>query len=111
MPRRIVVARARIHIASKKLAEFCRRWKISELELFGSVVRDDFKPESDVDMLVTFAPDAAWSLLDHVAMEEELGRIVGRKVDLVTRRSIESSGNWIRRETILKSAKPFYVAR
>ena len=105
------MARPGIEISKTGLADFCRRWKIAELELFGSVVREDFGPDSDVDMLVTFAPDAEWSLLDHVAMEEELGQIVGRKVDLITRRAVESSRNWIRRETILKSAEPFYVAR
>jgi len=45
-----------------RIAEFCRRWKITELALFGSVLRDDFRPDSDVDVLVTFAPDAPWSL-------------------------------------------------
>ena len=105
------MARPWIEISKTKLADFCRRWKIAELELFGSVVREDFKPGSDVDMLVTFAPEAEWSLLDHVLMEEELSQIFGRKVDLITRRAVESSRNWIRREEILKSAEPFYVAR
>ena len=105
------MAKPKIEIPKDKLADFCRRWKITELALFGSIVRDDFKPDSDVDMLVTFTPEAEWSLLDHVLMEEELGQIFGRRVDLVTRRAVENSPNWIRRKAILQSAEPFYVTR
>lgn len=100
-----------VPIDRRKVAEFCRRWKITELALFGSVLRDDFRPGSDIDLLVTFAPDADWSLLDHVTMEEELSNILGRKIDLVSRRAVERSGNWIRRKEILETAEPFYVAR
>ena len=100
----------RIAIDPKKVAAFCQRWKIVELSLFGSVLRDDFRPDSDVDVLVTFAPEADWSLFDHMAMEEELSAAVGRKVDLLSRRAIERSANWIRRQAILESAEPFYVA-
>ena len=102
---------AKIPIPREKIAEFCERWKITELALFGSVLRDDFRPDSDVDVLVTFAPEAEWSLFDHVTMEEELSSILGRKVDLISRRAIERSGNWIRRKAILEAAEPFYVAR
>ena len=100
----------RIAIDPEKVAAFCQRWKIVELSLFGSVLRDDFRPDSDVDVLVTFAPEADWSLFDHMAMEEELSAAVGRKVDLLSRRAIERSANWIRRQAILESAEPFYVA-
>ncbi len=89
---------------------FCRKWKISELALFGSVLRDDFRPDSDVDVLVSFAQEADWSLLDHMAMEEELAGILGRKVDLVSRRAIERSANRIRRQAILGSAEVVYAA-
>jgi len=102
---------ARIPIDRNKIAEFCRRWKITEFALFGSVLRDDFRPDSDVDVLVTFAPDAEWSLFDDVDMEEELSAIFGRKVDLVSRRAVERSDNWIRRKAILSTAEPVYVAR
>ena len=64
--------KVRIPIDQEKIAEFCQRWKITEFALFGSVLRDDFRPDSDVDVLVTFAPDAEWSLFDDVDMEEEL---------------------------------------
>ena len=100
----------RIAIDPEKVAAFCQRWKIVELSLFGSVLRDDFRPDSDVDVLVTFAPEADWSLFDHMAMEEELSAAVGRKIDLLSRRAIERSANWIRRQAILESAEPFYVA-
>ncbi len=93
------------------LAEFCRRWKVSELALFGSALRDDFKPESDVDVLVAFAPDAHWSLLDLVTMQDELSSLWKRPVDLMTRRAVERSQNWIRRKAILESAEVVYAAR
>ncbi len=93
-----------------KISGFCSRWKISELALFGSVLRDDFKPESDIDVLVSFAPDADWGLFEHMKMEEELSAALGRKVDLVSRRAIERSSNWIRRKAILESAQPYYAA-
>ncbi len=96
---------ARIAIDRERLRDFCRRWQISELALFGSVLRDDFRPESDVDVLVTFAPGANRSLFDYSAMEEELAAILGRKVDLVNRQAIEQSANWLRRRAILESAE------
>ena len=102
--------RAQIDIPKDKIADFCRRWKISELALFGSVLRDDFRLDSDIDMLASYAEDADWSLFDHVRMEEELSEILGRKVDLVNRRVVESSTNWIRRKAILESAETYYVA-
>ncbi len=103
--------RPRIAIPDQPLAAFCRRWKIGELAFFGSVLRDDFGPESDVDVLATFVVDANWSHLDHPHMEAELARRLGRKVDVVDRRVIEKSENWIRRRSILESAQPYYVAR
>jgi len=101
----------RIPIDRAKIEDFCQRWKITELALFGSVLRDDFRPDSDVDVLVTFAPEADWSLFDHLDMQEELSTIFDRKVDLVSRRAIERSANWIRRKAILNSAEPYYVTR
>jgi uncharacterized protein len=100
-----------IELPDEQIAEFCRRWKIVELSAFGSVLRDDFRPDSDVDMLVSFAPDAEWSLFDQMAMEEELAAMLGRKVDLVSRRGVEQSENWIRRRHILESARQVYGAR
>ena len=102
---------ANIRIDHEKIAEFCQRWKITELSFFGSALRDDFRPDSDVDILVTFTPDAEWGLFDHVHMEDELSAMLGRKVDLVSRRAIERSANWIRRKAILGTAEPCYVER
>ena len=97
-------------VPKEKIADFCRRWKIIEFALFGSVLRGDFRPESDIDVLVTFAPDARWSLFDHVEMQDELKALFGRNVDLVSRRGVERSRNPIRRQEILESAEVIYAA-
>jgi predicted nucleotidyltransferase len=99
-----------IRVPNEKLADFCRRWKIIELSLFGSVLREDFGPDSDIDVLVTFAPDAAWRFYDLIDMREELERIFGRSVDLVERRLVETSENYIRRKHILSNVETIYVA-
>lgn len=100
----------RIIIDNNLLRDFCRRWRIVEFALFGSVLRDDFGPDSDVDVLVTFAPDAGLTLFDMVHMQDELTQILGREVDLVSRRGIESSANYIRKRAILDSAEVIYAA-
>jgi len=97
-------------IAKDQIAEFCRRNHIRKLALFGSVLREDFRPDSDIDVLVSFAPDARWSLFDLVHMEEDLESILGREVDLVERKAVERSENYIRRKRILSSLSPVYVA-
>ena len=104
------LARSRINLSVDQLTEFCRRWKIVELAVFGSVLRSDFKSDSDVDMLVTFAADAQWSLLDHVRMQDELSDLLKRNVDLVSRKGIEKSRNYIRRRAILESSEVIYAA-
>lgn len=91
------------------LQEFCDRWQIVELSLFGSILRDDFRPDSDIDILVAFAPTANWGLLEHVQMQHELEAILDRTVDLISKRAIERSSNWIRRQEILSTAQPIYV--
>jgi uncharacterized protein len=93
-----------------RIEELCRRWKIAELSLFGSALREDFRPDSDIDLLVRFAPDADWSLLDRARMERELVELLGREVDLVSRTAVEASPNWIRRNEILSSARTLYAA-
>lgn len=99
-----------IDVPQTQIESFCHRWSISELAFFGSVLRDDFRPESDVDVLVSFSPEARWSLFDLVQMEEELQGILRRKVDLVERESVERSENYIRRKSILRHLQPVYVA-
>jgi hypothetical protein len=103
--------KTRVSIPRKRLAEFCRRWKIIELALFGSVLRDDFRPTSDIDLLVSFSPRAKISLFDLVRMQNELKDIFGREVDLVERNAIEKSENYIRRKSILSNTKVIYAAR
>jgi len=100
-----------IEIEKEKIAAFCRKWKITEFSLFGSVLRDDFSPDSDVDVLVTFAEGNEWSLFDLCRMEDELRATFGRDVDLVTRQSVERSPNYIRRKHILKNLETVYAER
>jgi len=100
-----------LDIPMEAVKEFCRRWKVRELALFGSVLRDDFGPASDVDVLVEFCEEARWSLFDLVHMENELAGLLGRQVDLVERAAVEQSENYIRRKHILESVEPLYVAR
>ena len=99
-----------IDIDRAKLAEFCGKWKIQTLEVFGSVLRFDFRNDSDVDFLVTFKPGARWGWTEDFAMREELRALVGREVDLVSRPGVERSANWIRRRSILSSARALYVS-
>jgi uncharacterized protein len=96
-------------IPQEDIIRFCRRWKVRELALFGSVLRTDFKPESDVDVLVSFHGTANWGLFDHVQMRLDLESIFQRKVDLVTRRALEQSQNNILRQRILNTAKVIFA--
>ena len=102
--------RLSIDLSEEQIAAFCRRWHIIELALFGSVLRDDFGRDSDVDVLVAFAPEADWSLLDHVRMEQGLVELLGRKVDLFSKRAVERSHNRLRRREILNTAEVVYAA-
>ena len=101
---------ARINTPPEKVATFCERWQIVELSLFGSVLRDDFGPESDVDVLVRFDPQARHTLFDLAQMQDELSALLDREVDLVERVAVERSPNYIRRKAILQSAETIYAA-
>lgn len=97
-----------IHIPpSESLAELCRRWRIEELSVFGSVARGSERTDSDVDLLVTFDPDAPWSTLDLVDLREELAGLFGRSVDLVEERAIR---NPYRKASILRDKSVLYAA-
>jgi predicted nucleotidyltransferase len=96
-----------IRIPEEVLADFCRRRQITEFALFGSVLRDDFRPDSDIDVLVTFAPDARHSLFDLVVMQDELQSILGRKVDLVEKAALR---NPFRRQVILKNLEVLFAS-
>jgi len=93
-----------------EIAEFCHRWTIRELAVFGWSLRDDFRPDSARDFLHRFADDVPWTHFDMVTMEQELAAIVGHPVDLVDRTTIQRSENWIRRRAILGTAETIYVA-
>ena len=83
---------------------------MKELAVFGSILRNDFGPASDVDFLVTWASDARRGIVDRLAAREELSQLVGRRVDLVDRQTIERSRNWIRRQDIISSAEVIHAA-
>jgi hypothetical protein len=104
------MAQPKIEIPQQLITDFCRRHHIRQMSLFGSVLRDDFGAGSDIDVLVSFAPDARRSLFDLVAMQNELGVILGREVDLVERSAIEQSENYIRRKNILQNQEVIYAA-
>ena len=93
----------KLNFSREHLGRFCRERGISRLELFGSALGDDFRDDSDVDLLATLQKDARPTLLDWAEMQEELGRILGRPVDLVSRRGIERSRNRYRKRAILSS--------
>lgn len=97
----------KIDIPREEIAEFCQKWRIKELAIFGSAVRDDFRPDSDVDVLVVFHDDAGWSLFDHIKAEEELKQLFGRDVDLVERKTIR---NPFRRHHILNNHEVIYAS-
>jgi len=98
----------RLPIDEKKIADFCRRWKINEFSFVGSVLREDFRPDSDVDILVSFHPKAEWSLWDLAEMKEELEKIFGRSVDLVEKEALR---NPFRRHSILSTREVFYATQ
>ena len=101
---------AAIELPMTAIAEFCQRWQIAEFSLFGSVLREDFRPDSDIDILVTFAPDAKRGLTETLQMQDELKILFDRDVDLIIKSAIDRSENWLRRKNILDSARTIYAA-
>ena len=100
----------RITASPDAIADFCRRWRVAKLSLFGSVLRDDFERESDIDVLVEFEPGGVPGIR-FVSMASELSLLLGRPVDVLTRSAVERSPNHIRRKEILESAEVVYAAR
>ncbi|MBI3878901.1 MAG: nucleotidyltransferase domain-containing protein [Verrucomicrobia bacterium] len=92
-----------------RIAEFCRRWSIARLEVFGSALRDDFRPDSDLDLVATYTPDAHWSLLDRVRMKHELEDMLDREVDLLNRRALDHPRGNGRAAAILAQAQLLYA--
>ena len=98
---------APLEIPHEVVEGFCRKWKIEELAIFGSALRTDFRPDSDVDILATFAEDAKWSVFDRARMIEELSALLGREADVV---EIAGLRNPFRRREILATRKVIYAA-
>ncbi len=99
--------KVRIEIPMAKIEAFCRKWQVKEFSLFGSVLRDDFRPDSDVDVLLVFEEDAGWDLWDIVDMHDELKNLFGRDVDLVEKRALR---NPFRRHEILNHHEVIYAS-
>ena len=97
---------ANININREAITVFCKKWKIVEFALFGSVLRDDFAPDSDIDVLVSFDSSAHWSLFDFVEMREELKEVFGKEVDLVEKDGLR---NPFRRHEIITTRQIVYA--
>jgi predicted nucleotidyltransferase len=97
-----------LEVSEDTIASFCQRWKITEFALFGSIIRDDFRQDSDVDVLVSFAPDSKWSLWDIITIKEELETLFGREVDLVEKVALK---NPFRRYEILSTKQVIYATQ
>ena len=106
----VIITRPYIKIPIGKIANFCQKWQVRELSLFGSVLSESFHPDSDIDIMVDFEPDAERSLFDTVSMIDELKEIFGRDIDLLTRQSVEQSRNYIRRKAILSTLEVIYAS-
>ena len=96
----------RVQIDANRISDFCRRWNVTELALFGSVLRNDFREDSDVDVLISLSPDAHVGLFDLARMERDLTEILGHKVDLVTKGGLKAGI----RDSVLSSAEVLYAA-
>lgn len=99
-----------ININSEKISEICQRYKISELAIFGSMLRGDYDNESDIDLLVEFIPNAGITLFNLVDIKEEFEKLFGREVDIVSKKAIKNSKNYIRKKAILDNYKVIYVS-
>ncbi len=97
----------KIDVPQDQVRHFCQKWKVAELSLFGSVLRDDFRPDSDVDVLISFTQDARWSLFDWLDMIDELRVVFGRDVDLLSSRALR---NPYRRQQILSACEVLFAA-
>lgn len=98
----------RIKVSPSQIVDFCHRWQITEFALFGSVLRDDFRPDSDIDVLLSFSPDSAWSLFDWVDMRDELEDLFRRKVDIADKEGLK---NPYRRYEILQTQRVIYGSK
>ncbi len=100
-----------IELESLVIQQFCRKWKIRELSVFGSILREDFRPDSDIDFLVDYEADAEWDLFDSLRMQDELETLLGRPVDILDRFALDYEANRYIQETVLSDAKTVYDSR
>ncbi|MEL6555930.1 MAG: nucleotidyltransferase domain-containing protein [Cyanobacteria bacterium J06621_11] len=98
----------RLNLSEGEINAFCQKWGIKNMALFGSVLRSDFSPDSDVDFLISFLPDARQGLLTIVRIKYELESFIHRSVDITIKQSVEASHNWIRQHEILSTAHTIY---
>jgi predicted nucleotidyltransferase len=96
-----------IDLPKEKIEEFCKKWKVVELALFGSVLRDDFRPDSDIDVLITFTDDCGWSLLDLAQMHIDLKVIFQQEIHI---REKDALRNPFRKKEILNHHEVIYMA-
>jgi hypothetical protein len=101
----------RLNLKTTELSQICQQWQITELALFGSVLREDFRSDSDIDVLVSFADNAKITFFDLDTIENQLTQLFNRPVDLVTKKAIQTSHNWIRRQNILNYSQVIYEQR
>ncbi|MFP4299717.1 MAG: nucleotidyltransferase family protein [Spirulinaceae cyanobacterium] len=100
-----------INLPLEKIQKFCHKWQVIEFALFGSVLREDFRPDSDIDVLLTFSPTAKRGLTETLQMRDELETIFDPNVDLIVKSALERSQNWLRRQNILESAQIIYATQ
>jgi predicted nucleotidyltransferase len=105
------ILQMRLGVSSQEIANFCTHWGITKLALFGSILRDDFRTDSDIDLLLTFAPNARQGLLTLAQIKHELEARLHRPIDPVLEASVQNSANWIRRHEILTTAQTIYEQR
>ncbi len=103
--------RARLGVSDGEIAEFCQQWHIDEMAVFGSILYDDFSPDSDIDVLVKYGPSSRRSFIDYIDAEDALTELLGHRVALLSKRGVENNPNWITRGRILNSAEVIYESR
>jgi len=105
------IIQSRLGLSGQEISTFCQHWGITKMALFGSILRDDFREDSDIDLLLTFAPDARQGLLTLAKIKHQLESRLNRPVDLASEASIAASDNWIRRQEILSTVQTIYEQR
>jgi len=105
----VITAIPYLEVSPEQIAAFCQKWGIVELSVFGSVLRDDFTSESDVDVLFVLGDNVTMSLFSMLDAQEELAILVGRPVDFIEKSQVQKSPNYIRRKIILNSAQVIYA--